>query len=89
MDSGCGLSMSGVGERLVQVEEAKVTVRGFNGNCTRAELIGKNEDGKSELFVKEMPGDLVLLSARQYAEEGAIVLFADDGYVLRLRSESS
>lgn len=80
------MSMSGVprAARLSMLEETKVVVRGFNGECSRTSVIGKNEDGKDELFVKEMPVDLVLLSARQYAADGAIVLFAQDGFILRM-----
>ena len=66
------------------LEKTEVVVRGFNGECARTKVIGKNSDGKDELFVEDMPKDLVLLSARQYAADGAIVLFAEDGYVLRI-----
>ena len=79
MDSACSRNMSGVGGRITEVQIADNTIRGFKGEESKANLIGKNEDGKVELYVEDMPTDLVLLSANNYAEDGAVVLLPNYG----------
>jgi hypothetical protein len=49
--------------------------------------VGTNGDDKSEYYVQQMPSNLVLLCAHDYAMDGAAVLFADDGVVLQLNEE--
>ena len=92
-DSGCSVNMSGVKDyhgfpgRLVETEGCDVKIRGFDGMMQETKMIGRNEDGKKELFVEGMPQNLVLLSAKQYAEDGAAVLFGEEGMVLRLKED--
>jgi hypothetical protein len=89
-DSGCSFNMSGVKDdqgfpaRLVGAEVCEVKVKGFDGGVKETNVIGMNEDGKMELFVEGMPEDLVLLSAKQYADDGAAILFGEEGMVLKL-----
>jgi hypothetical protein len=49
--------------------------------------MGQNEDGRIEYFVKDMPSDMVLLSAQDYAKEGAAVFFGTYEVVARLSDE--
>jgi len=89
MDSGCSRCMSGVKGRLitqhgVDNNVSGISVSGFNNTRSIVDAVGKNEDNKMEFFVKSMPVDLVLLSAHDYARDGAIVLYGDSGYVYKL-----
>lgn len=89
MDSGCSRCMSGVKGRLITQQGidsnvSGVSVSGFNNTRSSVDAVGKNEDNKMEFFVKSMPVDLVLLSAHDYARDGAIVLYGDSGYVYKL-----
>lgn len=61
-----------------------IEVSGFNGNISAVDSVGINTDGKREYFVSEMPSDLVLLCAHQYAMDGAVIMFGDGGVVLKL-----
>lgn len=79
MDSACSRNMSGVGGRITDIQIADNTIKGFKGEESKANLIGKNEDDKVELYVEDMPTDLVLLCANNYAEDGAVVLLPNYG----------
>jgi hypothetical protein len=56
-----------------------VQIRGFNDSVSAASHIGVNEDGFPEYFVGSMPPDLALLCANTYPQQGAAVLFPEDG----------
>jgi len=90
MDSGCSRCMSGVMGRLHAEKSTHNTsgikIRGFNNSSSSVDAVGKNEDNKMEYYVKSMPDDLVLLSAHDYARDGAIVLYGDSGFVYKLHS---
>jgi hypothetical protein len=64
-------------------------IKGFNKNSNNevANKIGLNEDNKEELYVKNMPENLVLLCANDYVQDGVAVLFPDQGSVYRLDNE--
>ena len=84
------MNMSGVRDsegfpgRLKEVQEVELEVRGFDGGSREGNLMGINEDGRNEVFVKEMREDLVLLCAQQYVAGGAAILFEKNGYVVKL-----
>jgi hypothetical protein len=82
MDSCCSKNMSGVKGRLQQPRPTNTIISGFNGKTSNANYIGINSDNKDELFVDDMPNDLVLLSANSYAEDGAVILLPDCGVQL-------
>jgi hypothetical protein len=46
--------------------------------------VGQNEDGKTEYYVKSMPSDMVLLSAQEYAKDGAAILLPESGMVVKM-----
>jgi len=80
--------MSGVQNRIKnETNISSIGVKGFNGSMSKASKLGQNEDGYDELYVKDMPSDLVLLCANEYASEGAAILFSKDGIVLKLSKE--
>jgi hypothetical protein len=85
-DSACSRNMSGVKGRLGSAEKSKqnIIIKGFNGNTSNVSEVGLNEDGKIEYFVNDMPSDMVLLSAHDYAMDGAAILFDNSGVVLHL-----
>ena len=88
MDSACGRNMSGVDGRVSEKGNGEeLVVGGFNGKKSIANIKGINEDGKEEWFVEDMPNDLVLLCANEYAKDGVVILFSDDGMVIRLRGD--
>jgi len=83
MDTGCGHCMSGIRNRIKNMQsENNVRVKGVGG-MTYAEGKGVNTDNKHELFVSSL-GNLALLCAVEYAKDGCIVLFGNDGVVLSL-----
>ena len=89
MDSGCSRCMSGVRGRLVgsapDVDISNVVISGFSKSAkSTVDSVGINADGKLEYFVKAMPENLVLLSANEYARDGAVVLYGEAGYVYKL-----
>lgn len=88
MDSGCSRNMSGVVGRLVadapDVDFSNIVINGFNKSSSKVDAVGVNSDDKLEYYVKSMPNNLVLLSAYDYARDGAIVLYGDSGYVYKL-----
>ena len=79
MDSACSHNMSGISGRIKNIRMSDKRVEGFNGMMSRANLEGENEDKKMELYIEDMPTDLVLLSAKAYADDGAVVLLPDYG----------
>ncbi len=86
LDSACGKNMSGVRGRVEEIKsEEELVVGGFNGKKSITRSKGVNGDGKEEWFVEDMPEDLVLLCANEYAKDGVVMLFGEDGMVLRLR----
>jgi hypothetical protein len=88
-DSACSRCMSGIPERLIDTTKplSTIAVRGFNGTVSTVDTVGVNDDGKREYFIQSMPADLCLLSANEYAKDGAAILMEDDGVVLRLSNE--
>jgi len=88
-DSACSRCMSGIPERLRDTSKplSTIAVKGFNGTVSTVDTVGVNDDGKREYYIQNMPADLCLLSANEYAKDGAAILMEDDGVVLRLSSE--
>ena len=62
-------------------------IRGFNGTISTPTVIGRNSDGRSELYVRAMEENLTLLCARDYADGVAVVLLPNGGVVLALSLE--
>jgi hypothetical protein len=60
-----------------------VAIRGFNRSISDVNDMSQNKDRRMKYFVKDMPFDTVLLSAQDYAKEGATVLFGTYEVVLR------
>ena len=60
--------------RISEVEECAVQIRGVGKVLDGVVMKGVNDDGMGELFVEAMDQNLVLLSEKQYAKEGAVVL---------------
>jgi len=86
-DSACSRNMSGVKGRISNIKNDKnigVQIKGFNGSTSVVDTVGINNDGKMEYYVKNMPSDLVLLCANEYAKEGAAILLPNSGVVLQL-----
>lgn len=91
MDSGSGLSLSNNKMRLANLreprgDEVKKCV-GFNGHSSFSGMIGTNIDGFEEHQIDDMPDNLALLAASQYASMGAVVLFPDAGFVITGNAE--
>ena len=78
--------MSGIKDRLQSVREtdSDIHIKGFNDTTSIVTNIGYNEDNKMEYNVSSMPKDLVLLCANDYAQDGAVILLRDEGYVIKL-----
>ena len=85
-DTACSRNMSGVSGRLHNVTKppTSTTVTGFNKATETVDSVGINEDCKTELYLPNMPNNLVLLSGYDYAKEGAAVLTAKGGNVYKL-----
>jgi Reverse transcriptase (RNA-dependent DNA polymerase) len=86
IDSGCSDCMSGSSKRLRDLRlltNAK-SIIGFDNSSSTAETAGINRDNKSTLFVPGMPENRDLLSANKYAEDGAVVLLGDEGYIVNM-----
>jgi hypothetical protein len=88
-DSGCSKNMSGDMSRIRNSVESKgILIQGFSKETKAvATKIGINEDDKVELYVENMPDNLVLLSAHDYVSDGAAVLMSDKGGVYKLNKE--
>ena len=91
MDSACSRCMSGIRGRLLSVRETDndIHIKGFNNTTSIVTNIGYNEDNKMEYYVSSMPNDLVLLCANDYAQDGAVILLKDEGYVIKLSQEEA
>jgi len=88
-DSACSRCMSGIPNRLISESKptSDIAVKGFNGTISVVDSVGVNDDGKKEYYIQSMPSDLCLLSANEYAKDGAAILMETDGVVLQLSSE--
>ena len=91
MDSGASVGMTSNVESLDPMSirsshQQNIRIQGFNGAVESTSVIGLNAEGfKSALLGSDqMPLDLELLCARDYASLGAVVLHADGGSVLKL-----
>jgi hypothetical protein len=88
LDSGCSRSVSGNLDRLSSdhpiIYNPPISITGFNNSTSNVTAQGINSDSKIEYYVKSMPSNLALLCAADYAQEGAIVLLKDKGYILDL-----
>lgn len=85
-DSACSRNMSGIKGRIVnEIEPSSlISVQGFNNSISHVTSVGYNDDGKLEYYVDNMPSNMVLLCANDYANDGAAILLSNSGYVLRL-----
>ena len=87
-DSGASRNLTGVGDRLLKHEPisdcSSIAIKGFNDSVSYVDAVGINEDNKIEYYVSAMPSNLTLLSAHDYAKDGAAVLLKDEGLVLKL-----
>eukprot|EP01031_Cornospumella_fuschlensis_P025284 gene25284-30532_t len=93
-DTACSRCVSGRAMRLRHIfpttsAHYQQQIKGFNGSSSRIALAGLNENGKIEYYVPDMPEDLCLLCAHDYAKDGAVVLFADRGLVLKLTPQQA
>ena len=89
-DSGASRCMSGVEGRIdgeIDLQNKNISIEGFNSNRSDVKSIGYNEDSKPEYYVPDMPKGLVLLAAHEYAKDGAAVLMANSGKVMKLSPE--
>jgi len=75
-DSACSRCMSGIPNRLFNKSKpmSDIVVKGFNGAISSVDSVGVNDDGKKEYYIQSMPSDLCLLSANEYAKDGAAIL---------------
>ena len=84
IDSCCSKSASGVPNRLDSNypidKNPPVRFTGFNKSSSP----GINSDSKVEYYLESMPDDLVLLCGADYASDGAIVMFKENGFLLKL-----
>ena len=87
-DTAASRCLSGVKGRITEMEKThEIAISGFNGSRSAVDKVGVNRDGKLEYFLPDMPLGLVLLCANDYVQDGAAVLFPEDGKVLRLAAE--
>jgi hypothetical protein len=84
LDSGASHSMSGDARRLKAKEAVDIAIRGFNDSKSFANWKGLNSDGIMELYIPNMPEDLVLLCLHDYAKKGCVYLTEFGGKVLHL-----
>jgi hypothetical protein len=84
LDSGASHSMSGDARRLKAKEAVDIAIRGFNDSKSFANWKGLNSDGIMELYIPNMPEDLVLLCLHDYAKKGCVYLTEFGGKVLNL-----
>jgi hypothetical protein len=78
--------MSGNSDRLSNTMPTNIRVKGFNDTSSPAATLGLNSDSRPELYIPNMPSDLVLLCAADYTQQGATILFPNEGFVLALSS---
>ena len=79
--------MSGNSDRLFNTMPTNISVKGFNDTSSPAATLGLNSDSRPELFIPNMPSDLVLLCAADYTQQGATILLPNEGFVLALSPE--
>ena len=86
MDSACSHTVSGDPGRLhdARAPDRNIGIVGFDKSRQTAELIGSNEFEHKELFVRQMPKDLVLHCMWDFAKGGAVVVTGKGGLVLKL-----
>ena len=86
LDSGSGLSLTKSTDSLVNVTEPEpdevFRCVSFNGNASISGRIGTNRDGFTVHEINDMPSNLTLLAASQYASKGAVVLFQEKGLII-------
>jgi hypothetical protein len=76
--------MTGNPDRLYNTMTTDIRVKGFNDTSSPAATIGLNGDSRPELYIPNMPSDLVLLCAADYTQQGATILLPTEGFVLSL-----
>ena len=87
-DTAASKSMSGVPGRINAVDvDHNIVIKGFNDAQSSVDQVGINKDGITEYYVSGMPNNLALLSANDYVENGAAILFHMDGVVLQLSEQ--
>ena len=92
MDSGASMNMTSAVESLdpttvrLGVGKQGIRIQGFNGMQESTRTVGSNKEGFDTALLQpqQMPVDLELLCAHDYASLGAVVLHAHGGSVLRL-----
>lgn len=88
IDSCCSKSASGVPNRLninYPIDKyPPVRFTGFNKSSSPVTERGINSDSKVEYYLESMPDDLVLLCGADYAADGAIIMFKENGFLLKL-----
>jgi len=87
LDSGSGLSLTKSTDSLFDVTEPEpdevFRCVSFNGNASISGRIGTNRDGFTVHEINDMPPNLTLLAASQYASKGAVVLFQEKGVIIK------
>jgi hypothetical protein len=75
-------------DRLSNTMPTNSRVKGFNDTSSPAAFLGINSDSRPELYIPNIPSDLVLLliCATDYTQQGATILFQNEGFVLALSS---
>ena len=89
MDTGCSLTMSDVEGRLEDVHEVSRRISGMSGPSLRVSEEGTNEDGVTELRARGMQPDLVLLSGKQYASMGLLLVNGKRGSLVKMTEDES
>ena len=86
LDSAASANMSGVIGRISNsgVPLTNIRINGFNNAGSMVNSVGVNCDGRKEYFVREMPSNLALLCANDYAHVGAVILLPESGRIIEL-----
>ncbi len=86
LDSAASANMSGVLGRISDSAkpQANIRINGFNNAGSMVNSVGVNSDGRKEYFVRDMPSNLALLCANDYAQIGAVVLLPESGSIIKL-----
>ena len=91
MDSGSSLNMTTDSDSITRTTTtgAPVRIHGYNGSSEEATVSGVNADGFRTALLNpgQMPSDLDIRCANDYASLGAIILTATGGAVLELNTE--
>jgi hypothetical protein len=89
LDSAASQNFYGDRDRLIIVSDDTdpIYIEGFTGSKAASTEHGINQDGKHAYFVKGMPEHLALLSAYLYAQDGAVLLFPNDGVVVKMNQD--